>query len=88
MMKYSLNGSTIRTTPVLKQIEAAAQAGFEGLEIWFDKVDEFVAGGGSVAEIRRAVDDHGLVVPTCIYLGDWFDSVGKAHRQALDECKG
>ena len=87
MMKYSLNGSTIRTTPILRQIEAAAQAGFEGLEIWFDKVDQHVASGGSVTEIRQAVDDHGLVVPTCIYLGDWFDSAGEACRQALDECR-
>ncbi len=86
-MLYALNGSTIRTTPILTQIEAAARAGYAGLEIWFDKVDEHVAGGGSVSEIRRALDEHGLSVPTCIYLGDWFDTTGDAYQRALDECQ-
>jgi len=86
-MKFSLNGSTIRTTPILTQIEAAAAAGFEALEVWFDKVDEHVAAGNTVAEVRNALDDHGLAVPTCIYLGDWFDSSGESHRHVLDECK-
>ena len=86
-MKLSLNGSTIRTTPIMRQIQVAAEAGFQGLEIWFNKVDEHVTAGGTVAEIRQSLDDHGLTAPSCIYLGDWFDTTGEAFRQAWDESK-
>ena len=70
--KYSLNGSTIRTTGVMRQIEVAAAAGYVGIELWFDKIDEYTAAGGTVAEIKQALDAHGLAVPTTLYLCDWF----------------
>jgi len=85
--KYSLNGSTIRTTDVMRQIEVAAAAGYVGIELWFDKIDEYTAAGGTVAEIKQALDDHGLAVPTTIYLCDWFDTAGAAYQQALEESK-
>jgi sugar phosphate isomerase/epimerase len=84
---YSLNGSTIHTTQILRQIEAAGAAGYAGIELWFDKVDEHIGRGGSLADIRRALSDHGLAVPTMIYLGDWFDTTGPRYAQALDKCQ-
>ena len=41
----------------------------------------------SVSDIKSALDDNGLAVPTCIYLGDWFDTTGEAYAAALDEIK-
>jgi sugar phosphate isomerase/epimerase len=84
---YSLNASTIRTTPILGQIRAAAAAGYAGIELWFDAVDAHVARGGSVAEIRQALADHGLSVPTMIYLGGWFDAHDQQYPQVLNECR-
>ena len=84
---YCLNGSTIRTTPVITQIEAAAKAGYVAIELWHDKLDEYIAQGGTIEDVRHALDDHGLAIPTTIYLPDWFDTAGDRHRQALDECK-
>jgi 2-keto-myo-inositol isomerase len=85
--QYSLNGSTLKPTPILRKIEVAALAGFTGIELWHDDIDTFVARGGSVADVRRALDDQGLSVPTTIYLGDWFDSTGETYRKAIDESK-
>lgn len=84
---YSLNASTIRTTPVLGQIRAAEEAGYSGIELWFDAIDAHVARGGTIADIRMALSDHGLAVPTMIYLGNWFDTVGETHAIAVQECK-
>ncbi|MEE2686024.1 MAG: sugar phosphate isomerase/epimerase family protein [Planctomycetota bacterium] len=86
-LKYCLNASTIMTTPIMRQIEVAAEAGYEAIELWHDHIDNHVSEGGSVADIRKAVDDHGLVVPTTIYLAGWFDSQGDEYRANLDECK-
>jgi sugar phosphate isomerase/epimerase len=84
---YALNASTIRTTPILGQIQAAAAAGYTGIELWFDAVDAHVARDGSVAEIRQALADCGLTVPTMIYLAGWFDSTGQQYVQAMNECR-
>ncbi len=70
---YSLNASTIRGTPVMRQVELAAAAGFGALELWFADTDAFVHSGGSLTDIRTALDDSGLAVPSLIYFSDWFD---------------
>ena len=84
---YCLNSSTIKPAPILEKIRIAGEAGYGGIELWHDDIDAHLAGGGSLAEIRKAVEDRGLDVPTTIFLKDWFDSTGEAHQTALDECK-
>jgi 2-keto-myo-inositol isomerase len=79
--KYSLNASTIRGTPILRQIEVAAKAGYAGLELWFADIDVHLASGGTMSDLRSALDASGLEVPTVIYLGDWFDAWGDDWRR-------
>lgn len=76
------------TTDIMTQIDVARTTGFEAIELWFDHIDDFVnEGKGSVADVKKALDDNGLAVPTCIYLGDWFDSEGDAYINAWNEIK-
>ena len=68
--KLCLNASTIMTTDIMTQIDVAQTTGFVAIELWFDHIDDFVnSGKGSVDDIRQALNDNGLAVPTCIYLG-------------------
>lgn len=85
--RYCLNASTIRTTPILRQIEVARQAGYEAIELWHDHIDEHLRSGGTLTEIRSAVNDHGLKVPTTIYLTGWFQPAGEEHTKAMDEVR-
>ncbi len=85
--QYCLNSSTIKPTPILEKIRVAAKAGYAGIELWHDDIDDYLASGGQLADIRKAVEDHGLKVPTTIYLKDWFHTTGTEHAQALDEIK-
>jgi sugar phosphate isomerase/epimerase len=85
--KYALNTSTIRPTPIVDKIRIAAEAGYAGIELWHDDIDDYVRAGGALSDLRKALDDRGLVVPTTIYLAGWFESTGDEHRRALDECK-
>jgi len=41
-MKRGINGATMKPWPLEAQIAAASSAGFEGLEIWRDKVQEYL----------------------------------------------
>ena len=85
--RYCLNASTIRTTPVLRQIEVTRQAGYEAIELWHDHLDEHLRAGGTLAEVRKALDDNGVVAPTTIYLAGWFQPAGEEHVKALDEVR-
>ncbi|MEZ6132008.1 MAG: sugar phosphate isomerase/epimerase [Planctomycetaceae bacterium] len=81
---YSLNSSTIRTTPILRKIEVAAKAGYAGIELWHDDIDAHIQAGGTLQDVRKCVDDHGLLVPTTIHMKDWFQPAGAEHQAALD----
>lgn len=84
---YCLNSSTIRPTPILKKIEVAGKAGYSAIELWHDDIDAHLAAGGTLREIRKALDDQNLEVPTTIYVKGWFETTGPAHVKELDECK-
>lgn len=85
-LTYCLNASTIMTTPIMRQIEVAAEAGYKAIELWHDHIDTYLQEGGSLTDIRRSLEDHGLAVPTTIYLAGWFDTDGEEHQRAIDEC--
>ena len=84
---YCLNSSTIKPSPILDKIRIAGEAGYGGIELWHDDIDDHLASGGTLSEIRKAVDDQGLDVPTTIFLKGWFDTIGEPHQTALEECK-
>jgi sugar phosphate isomerase/epimerase len=83
--KYCLNSSTIRPVPILKKIEIARRAGYSAIELWHDDMDAHLAQGGSLRDIRLAVEDQGLTVPTTISLKGWFETTGAEHARKLVE---
>ncbi|HUG91792.1 MAG TPA: sugar phosphate isomerase/epimerase [Planctomycetaceae bacterium] len=84
---YCLNSSTIKPTPILDKIRIAGEAGYQAIELWHDDIDAHLAGGGSLPEIRRAVEDAGLDVPTTIFLKGWWDTSGAIYSRAMDEIR-
>lgn len=86
-LKYSLNASTIRPTPILDKIKIAGETGYAAIELWHDEIDQHLAQGGTLDDLKKALSDHGLAVPTTIYLAGWFDATGDEYAQAIDECK-
>jgi len=85
--QYCLNSSTIRPTPILQKIQVAAEAGYAGIELWHDDIDLYVESGGKVEDVRKCLDDHGLVAPTTIFLKGWWDTDGSDYTTAIDEIK-
>ncbi len=43
-----LNGSNIKTTPILEKIAVAGEAGYEAIELWHDDIDALLGKGGSL----------------------------------------
>ena len=78
--KYSLNCSTIKPTGLLKKIAIAGDVGYTGIELWHDDIDEYLATGGTLADIRKAMPDAGLSVVTTIFLKGWWGATGVIGR--------
>ena len=84
---YCLNSSTIRPTPLLRKIEVAGQAGYSAIELWHDDLDAFIAGGGSLRDVRHALADQQLTVPTTIFVKGWFETEEPEYSRVRDECR-
>lgn len=84
---YCLNASTIRPVPLLEKIRIAGVAGYSAIELWHDEIEAFVAAGRPLTDVRKALDDAGLALPTTIYLRGWCDTTGAEHAAGLDECR-
>ena len=85
--KYCLNSSTIKLAGLRQKIEIASQAGYDGIELWHDDMDQYLREGGAIANVRKWLQDGGLSVPTTIYLKDWFETDGEIYQKAIEECR-
>lgn len=84
---YCLNSSTIMPTPLLEKIRIAGETGYAAIELWHSDLDDHLAAGGTLADVQQALSDHGLEVPTTIFLKGWWDTVGAVYERDMDEVK-
>lgn len=84
---YGLNTSTIRPAGLMEKIRIAAAAGYAAIELWIADVEEFLAGGGSVADVAKALDDHALLRPSMISLKDWCSGDQRLASSALEAAR-
>ncbi len=89
MSQFTLafNTSTIRPVDLMDKIRIASKTGYEAIELWNDELTTYEQEGGSLADVKRALDNHGLPVPTVIALHGWFDTTGKEYQQAIESAK-
>ena len=72
---FCLNTSTIRgQEPGLKgYIEIAAEAGYDGVELWVRDVKKHIIGEGNPAsDLKKFIEDHGLRVENAIGFAPWL----------------
>jgi 2-keto-myo-inositol isomerase len=71
---YCLNTSTIRGAglPLDRELEIAADAGFQAVEPWIEEIERYVDAGGSLGDLRRRVEDLGLRVAGAVGFAEWI----------------
>ncbi len=69
-----LTGSTLGNPPLPELIEAAVAGGFAGLSLWPQIYFASLARGLSVADMRSALDSHGIVVNDVDAVVAWVGS--------------
>jgi 2-keto-myo-inositol isomerase len=87
--RFSLNMATIRGQKlgIVKQIEVAAQAGYDAIEPWMDTVEEYISQGGKLADLRRRIADSGLSVESAIAFPEWMVEDDQRRAKGLEKAK-
>jgi len=73
--RAALNASTLfpYALGLREQIRVAAQAGYEGIEIWIKDLIQYVEEGGSPAELKEYAADLGIGIVNAISFIPWAD---------------
>lgn len=84
-----LNMSTIRGQELdaAQEIEIAGKAGYEAIEPWFRKLNDYVSKGGSLKDLKKRIDDHGLKVTSAIGFAAWVVNDDAKRAAGFEEAK-
>lgn len=84
---YALNTSCIRdlNLSVEEEIRIAAEAGYDGIELWVSEIDQYVESGTSLETLKETLDRHNLTVPNLIAFFNWGSPDEAERQQGLKE---
>ncbi len=87
--KFSLNTATIREQKVgiVREIEIAREAGYDALEPWMDALHRYVEEGGSLPDLKKRIQDAGLIIPSAIGFAQWIVDDESARKQGLENAR-
>lgn len=87
--KLCLNMSTIRGQELdaAEEIEIAGKAGYDSIEPWFRRINAYVENGGSLKDLKKRIDDHGLTVESAIGFAPWAVNDEAQRAAGLEEAK-
>lgn len=85
--RFCLNTSTVSKQPldIRKYIEIAAEAGYDGIEIWIRDLNRYFDSGGSVSELRKILTERKLVIENAIGFAPWLADRDAGFRQMQQE---
>jgi len=83
-MKTCINGATTMPYSLEEDIRCASRAGFEAVEIWKDKLDNYLR-KSDVDRLRETLAKNELSVAAICPFGGYFSCTSHAFAQALDE---
>jgi 2-keto-myo-inositol isomerase len=86
---YCLNTSTIREQKLglIQEIETAAEAGYDGIEVWIPTMQTFMEGGGKLADVKKLSEDLGIKIENAIGFAPWIVDDDATRAKAFEQAK-
>ncbi|SHM75425.1 sugar phosphate isomerase/epimerase family protein [Gracilibacillus kekensis] len=87
--KFAINTSTIIPfdLSVIDQVKVAAEAGYDGIELWVKDLQAFLEKGGSLNELTDCLKESDIEVVNAISFFKWSDSDEATRKQGLLEAE-
>ena len=72
--RYCLNTSTIsgKKLDLPRYVEIAADAGYDGIEVWVRDIRQYMESGHSLASLAKLINDKGIKVENAIGFAPWL----------------
>ncbi len=86
---FSLNTATIQGQKlgIEKEIQVAADAGYDAIEPWISSLDEFVKAGGKLGDLKKQIADSGLTVESAIGFAEWLAEDDARRAKGLERAR-
>jgi 2-keto-myo-inositol isomerase len=86
---YCLNTATTRGQKlgIVKEIEVAAQAGYDAIEPWIDSITDYVKNGGTLPDLKKRISDSGLTVEDAIAFSEWIVDDEARRAKGMERAK-
>ncbi len=86
--RYCLNTSTINggEFPVREQVQIAAAAGYDAVELWLRDITKHLERGGTVQDLAKEMADLGLELDSAIAFGNWMADYEQQRKEGLAQC--
>ncbi len=87
--RLCLNTGTIRGQKlgIVKEVEIAAQAGFQGIEPWVGTIEDYSKSGGSMPDLKKRIADLGLTLESAIGFPEWIVDDDAKRAKGLERAK-
>ncbi|MCO6458514.1 MAG: sugar phosphate isomerase/epimerase [Pirellulaceae bacterium] len=87
--RYCLNTSTIRgqNLPLDEELRIAHEAGYDAVEPWLNKIQEYVDGGGSLSDLRKRLADWHMTIESAIGFAPWIVDDPQRRAQGLEQAR-
>jgi len=87
--RYCFNTSCVRKAkrPLPELIDMVADAGYDGIEPWIGEIETYVNSGGTLADLRKRLDDHGLQVESAIGFPRWGVNDDADRKAGFEQAK-
>lgn len=87
--KTSLNASTLFpfALNVPQQLQIAAEAGYDGIELWVKDIEAYLANGGTTGDLRLQIAASGLTLVNAIAFFAWADADDTAREQGFAQAE-
>jgi sugar phosphate isomerase/epimerase len=72
---------------IVKQVEVAAQAGYDAIEPWIDSISDYVKDGGALADLKKRIGDSGVTVESAIGFPEWIVDDDAQRAKGLERAK-
>ena len=73
--------------PLEEEIDIAAKAGYQGIEPWAMRVQQFIEKGGKLTDLRRRITDLGLTVEGLVTFYSWAIDDDSRRTAGIEQMK-
>lgn len=87
--KTALNTSTLFPfkLDVIEQVRIAANAGYDGIELWMKDIEAYLENSGTVENLKKELNKHNVEFVNVIAFFEWTDKDAEVQERAFKQAK-